>query len=161
MNHHDKDFKEDTNKAGKSDVIKGEDKIDFGKDVKQAVTELPNPAKDATVEIPEKELEGKKSNKGAAEIKKYAEVFGCGFCAVSIAKGGLGAVVTVPNKKFKKGKDGKYNLRSPGADGGGVVAVLCEAHAREAERLPEGVIDIKTAVAISPEGPRNVAVREL
>lgn len=158
-NNNNKDFKADVEKSGKSDTIK-EDKIDFGKDVKQSITAIPNPSKGATVEVPEKELEGKKGSKAAAEIKKYGDEIGCGFCGIPISKGGLGSVVNIPNKKFKK-VDGKYLYRSPGAEDGKVIGVLCEAHAREADQLPDGVIDIKKAVAIGPDGVRNVDVKSL
>jgi hypothetical protein len=160
LNHHDKvEFKEDVEKTGKPDVIK-EDKIDFGKDVKQAITELPNPAKDATVQIPQKALEGKKSTKGVAEIKKYEDEIGCGFCGVPVSRGGIGAVVNVKGKKFKK-VEGKYRLHSPGAEDGSVTGVLCEAHAKEADQLPDGVIDIKRAIAIGPDGVQNIDVKSL
>jgi|SRR5215212_6202945 len=165
MTHHDikqedgSKEKADLEKSGKSETIKNE-KIDFGKDVQQAVTELPNPAKGATVEVPEKALEGKKSSKGVTEIRKYENEIGCGFCGVSVKAGGIGAVVNVKGKKFKK-VDGKYLLHSPGAEDGNVTAVLCEAHARAADELPEGVIDIKRAVAIGPDGVQNIDVKSL
>jgi hypothetical protein len=166
MNHHDKDFKEGvekksaTEKPAEGNVIINEDKIDFGSNVDQAVTQIPNPAKNATVEVPEKDLEGKKSKKGETEIRKYENVVGCGFCGISVARGGIGAIVNVPGKKFRK-VGGKYTFHSPGADEGKVTAVLCEAHAREADQLPPGVIDIKTAIAINADGARNISVREL
>jgi hypothetical protein len=101
-----------------------------------------------------------RGKKGEAEIKKYADQIGCGFCGVPISRGGIGAIVPVPGKKFRK-VDGKYTLHSPGAEDGKVTAVLCEAHAREADELPDGVIDIKRAIAIGPDGVQNVDVKSL
>lgn len=152
-----KNVKPDVEKSGKNEVVAKGDVIDFGSKVNQAITSIPNPAVGATVEVPTKEV---KSRKGEAEIKKYENEIGCAYCGVPVARGGIGSIVNVKGKKFKK-VEGKYRLHSPGAEDGNVTAVLCEAHAREADQLPEGVIDIKRAVAIGPDGVQNIDVKTL